>query len=149
MLAREVSGRAYPEIGVSDSHHPLSHHQDKPANLERLHKVNAFHFEQFAYLVGKLSSIQAGDGTLFDSTLLLYGTGISDSNTHFHDDLPIAVVAGKGTGITGNRYVRYPKGTPLANLHLTVLAKLGVHIDTFGDSTGLLEKLSDQTLTGI
>ncbi len=148
MLAREVSGRAYPEIGVSDSHHPLSHHQDKPLSLERLHKVNAYHFDQFSYLVEKLASIPAGDGSLFDSTLLLYGTGISDSNTHFHDDLPIALVGGKGTGITGNRYIRFPKGTPLANLHLTLLAKLGVHIEKFGDATGSL-KLGDKTLSNI
>jgi len=149
MLAREVSGRAYPEIGVSDSHHPLSHHQDKPINLERLHKVNAYHFQQFAYLVEKLASIRAGDGTLLDSTLLLYGTGISDSNTHFHDDLPIALVGGKSTGITGNRYIRYPKGTPLANLHMTLLAKLGVHVEKFGDATGPLGKLDDRILSNI
>jgi hypothetical protein len=149
MLAREVSGRAYPEIGVSDSHHPLSHHQDKPANLERLHKVNEHHFQQFAYLVEKLASTPAGDGTLFDSTLFLYGTGISDSNTHFHDDLPIALVAGKATGITGNRYIRYPKGTPLANLHVTLLEKLGVHIEKFGDASGTLGKLSDHVLSNV
>src|SRR4051794_28333561 len=136
MLAKEVSGRAYPEIGVSDSHHPVSHHQDKPLNLERLHKVNQYHVQQFAYLVQKLASTPAGDGTLLDSTLLLYGTGISDSNTHFHDDLPIALVGGKDTGITGNRYIRYPKGTPLANLHVSLLAKLGVPVDKFGDATG-------------
>jgi hypothetical protein len=149
MLAREVSGRAYPEIGVSDSHHPLSHHQDKPPNLERLHKVNEYHFQQFAYLVEKMASIPAGDGTLLDSTLFLYGTGISDSNTHFHDDLPIALVAGKTTGITGDRYIRYPKGTPLANLHLTLLDKLGVHIETFGDAKGRLGKLGDQILPNV
>ena len=149
MLAREVSGRAYPEIGVSDSHHPLSHHQDKPDNLERLHKLNEFHFRQFAYLVEKLASIPSGDGTLFDSTLFLYGTGISDSNTHFHDDLPIALVGGKATGITGNRYVRFPKGTPLANLHLTVLDKMGVHVEKFGDATGVLQHLGHQMLSGV
>jgi hypothetical protein len=146
MLAREVSGRAYPEIGVSDSHHPLSHHQDQPANLERLHKVNEYHVQQFAHLVEKLSSIRDGDGTLLDSTVLLYGTGISDSNTHFHDDLPIALVAGKGTGITGNRYVRYPKGTPLANMHVTLLAKMGVQVEKFGDATGRIENLGDVAL---
>ena len=95
MLAREVSGRAYPEIGVSDSHHPLSHHQDEPAKLERLHKINEYHVRQFAYLVEKLAGLPDGDGTMLDSTLFLYGTGISDSNTHFHDDLPIALVGGK------------------------------------------------------
>src|SRR2546425_6454632 len=149
MLPRDVSGRAYPEIGVSDSHHPLSHHQDKPPNLERLHKVNEYHFQQFAYLVEKMASIPAGDGTLLDSTLFLYGTGISDSNTHFHDDLPIALVAGKTTGITGDRYIRYPKGTPLANLHLTLLDKLGVHIESFGDAKGRLGKLGDQILPNV
>ena len=98
MLAREVSGRAYPEIGVSDSHHPLSHHQDEPAKLERLHKINEYHFRQFAYLVEKLAGLPEGDGSMLDSTLFLYGTGISDSNTHFHDDLPIALVGGKAAG---------------------------------------------------
>ena len=141
MLAREGSGRAYPEIGVSDSHHPLSHHQDEPAKLERLHKINEYHFQQFTYLVEKLAALPEADGTMLDSTLFLYGTGISDSNTHFHDDLPIALVGGKTAGITGGRYVRYPADTPLANLHLTILEKLGVPLERFGDSTGDLAGL--------
>jgi hypothetical protein len=149
MLAREVSGRAYPEIGVSDSHHPLSHHQNEQAKLERLHKVNEYHFRQFGYLVEKLSKIPEGDGSMLDHTLFLYGTGISDSNTHFHDDLPIAVVGGKAAGITGGRYMRYPKGTPLANLHLTILDKLGVPLEKFGDSTGKLTNLGDHTLPNV
>jgi hypothetical protein len=141
MLAREVSAHAYPEIGVSDSHHPLSHHQDEPAKLERLHKINEYHFQQFAYLVKKLSTMKEGDGTLLDHTLFLYGTGISDSNTHFHDDLPIALIAGKDTGITGGRFIRHSKGTPLANLYVSVLDKLGVPVDNFGNSTGKLTRL--------
>jgi hypothetical protein len=141
MLAREVSGRAYPEIGVPDSHHPLSHHQDEPAKLERLHKVNEYHFRQFAHLVSKLATTPEGDGTMLDHTLLLYGTGISDSNTHFHDDLPIAVVGGQRVGIKGGRYVRHPQGTPIANLYLSILDSLGVHVESFGDSTGRLETL--------
>jgi len=149
MLAREVSGRAYPEIGVSDSHHPLSHHQDRPESLERLHRVNALHFAQFAYLVERMASLSAGDGTLLDSTVFLYGTGISDSNTHFHDDLPIALVAGKATGLTTKRYVRYAKGTPLANLHVTLLGKLGIDVEKFGDANGTLENVSGQVLTGV
>ena len=128
MLAREVSGRAYPEIGVSDSHHPLSHHQDEPAKLERLHKINEYHFQQFAYLVEKLAALPEADGTMLDSTLFLYGTGISDSNTHFHDDLPIALVGGKATGIQGGRYVRYADDTPLANLYMTILDLSLIHI---------------------
>ena len=143
MLAREVSGRAYPEIGVSDSHHPLSHHQDEPAKLERLHKINEYHFRQFAYLVAKLAGLPEGDGTMLDSTLFLYGTGISDSNTHFHDDLPIALIGGKAAGLAGGRYVRYAQDTPLANLHVTILEKLGVPVDALGDSSGQLDRLTD------
>jgi Protein of unknown function (DUF1552) len=142
MLAREVSGRAYPEIGVSDSHHPLSHHQDEAAKLERLHKINEYQFRQFAYLVKKLSTMPEGDGMMLDHTLFLYGTGISDSNTHFHDDLPIALVGGKAAGIKGGRYIRYPKGTPLANLHITILENLGVPTEKLGDSTGRLDRLT-------
>jgi hypothetical protein len=149
MLAREVSGRAYPEIGVSDSHHPLSHHQNEQAKLERLHKVNEYHFRHFGYLVEKLAKMPEGDGTMLDHTVFLYGTGISDSNTHFHDDLPIAIVGGKAAGIKGGRYLRQPQGTPLANLHLTLLEKLGVHLDSFGDSTGQLDNLGDKVLRDV
>ena len=142
MLAREVSSRAYPEIGVSDSHHPLSHHQDRPINLERLHLLNEYHVQQFTHLVKRLAETPEGDGTMLDSTLFLYGTGISDSNTHFHEDLPIALIGGKATGITGGRYIRYPDGTPLANLHMTILEKLGTPVEMFGDGTGTLKRLS-------
>jgi len=141
MLAREVSGRAYPEIGVSDSHHPLSHHQEEPAKLERLHKVNEYHFRQFAHLVKRMAETKEGDGTMLDHTLFLYGTGISDSNTHFHDDLPVALVGGQKAGITGGRFVKHPLGTPIANLYLTILDNLGVTLEKFGDSTGRLDKV--------
>jgi hypothetical protein len=143
MLAKEVSGRSYPEIGVADSHHPVSHHQDEPAKLERLHKINEYHLRQFAYLVDKLSNLPEGDGSMLDHTLFLYGTGISDSNTHFHDDLPIALVGGKAAGITGGRYIRYPKGTPLTNLHVTILQNMGVPVEQIGDSTGPVGRLTD------
>jgi len=142
MLAREVSSRAYPEIGVSDSHHPLSHHQDEAAKLERLHKINEYHFRQFAHLVEKLHATPEGDGSMLDHTLFLYGTGISDSNTHFHDDLPIALIGGKNAGIKGGRYIRNPKGTPLANLHVSILDMLGTPVEKFGDSTGPIEHLT-------
>jgi len=143
MLAKEVSGRSYPEIGVADSHHPVSHHQDEPAKLERLHKINEYHLRQFAYLVDKLSKLPEGDGSMLDHTLFLYGTGISDSNTHFHDDLPIALVGGKAAGIKGGRYIRYPKGTPLTNLHMTILQNMGVPVEQIGDSTGTVGRLTD------
>jgi hypothetical protein len=142
MLAREVSSRAYPEIGVADSHHPLSHHSNEAAKLERLHKINEYHLRQFAHLVEKLSAIQEGEGTMLDNSLFLYGTGISDSNTHSYDDLPIAIVGGKAAGVQGGRYVRYPQGTPLANLHVTLLDRLGMPVDQFADSTGRLDGLA-------
>ena len=142
MLAKEVSGRAYPEIGVSDSHHPLSHHQDEVAKLHRLHLINEYHFRQFGHLAKRLAETPEGDGTLLDHTALLYGTGISDSNTHFHDDLPVAVVGGQASGIKGGRYVRHPEGTPIANLYVSLLDRLGVHVDSFGDSTGRVETLT-------
>src|SRR5258707_5176665 len=149
MLAREVSAHAYPELGVSDSHHPLSHHQDEAAKLERLHKINEYHFRQFAYLVKKLATIPEGDGTMLDHSLFLYGTGISDSNTHFHDDLPIALVGGKAAGITGGRYIRFPQGTALAHLHLTLLDKLGVPMGKFGHSPRKLDPIFDAGLSGL
>ena len=149
MLAREVSSRAYPEIGVSDSHHPLSHHSNEPAKLARLHKINAYHVQQFAHLVDTLAAMPEGDGTMLDHSVLLYGTGISESNSHSYHDLPIAVVGGKRAGVTGGRYVRYPTGTSLANLHLTLLDKLGVRVESFGDSTGMLDALGDHMLSDV
>jgi hypothetical protein len=142
MLGKEVSNRAYPEIGVSDSHHPASHHQDDPVKLDQLAKINAYHFEQLAHFVKRLAETSEGDGTMLDHTVLLYGTAMSDSNTHFHDDLPIVLVGGRGTGITCGRYIRYPK-QPLTNLHIAILEKLGFPIDKLGDSTGKLDGLTD------
>jgi hypothetical protein len=139
MMAKEVSERAYPEAGVPDSHHALSHHQNVPANIDRLGKLNQFHMAQFAHVVGKLKSIREGDGTLLDRTMLVYGTGISDSNAHLHDDLPIVLVGGGAAGVKGGRYIRYPKETPLTNLWLTVLDKMGVPLEKLGDSTGRIE----------
>ena len=98
--------------------------------------------QQFAHLVDKLAATPEGDGTLLDRSLLIYGTGISDSNTHFHDDLPIALVGGQAAGLRGGEHVRYEMGTPLANLWLTVLDKMGVEAESFGDSTGQLERLT-------
>jgi hypothetical protein len=143
MLAREVSGRAYPEIGVPDSHHPVSHHQNDPDKLVKLSKVNLFHAKQFAYFVERMASAQDGDGSLLDHSMLLYGAGISDSNIHMHDNLPLVLVGGAGGSIKGGRHVRYPKDTPVTNLFLNMLDKLGVPADSIGDSTGRLEYFSE------
>ena len=142
MLGREVSGRAYPEIGVPDSHHPVSHHQYDPEKLAKLSKINTFHVSQFAYLVEKLSTISDGDRSLLDNSMLLYGSGISDSNVHMHDDLPIVLVGGGGGTIRGGRHLRYPKDTPIANLYLSMLDRMDVPVESIGDSTGRVEHLS-------
>ena len=142
MLSREVSSRAYPEIGVPDAHHGCSHHQNDPVKLEKLAKINTFHIEQFAYFVDKLQSIPDGDGTLLDHSILIYGAGISDGNIHFHMDLPTVVVGGGGGSLKGGRHLRYPTDTPLTNLHVSVLDKLGISVESFGDSTGQLQTLS-------
>src|SRR5262249_50434521 len=103
----------------------------------------------FAHLVDRLAAIPEGDGTMFDRSLFLYGTGISDSNTHLYDDLPIALVSGRKVAIDTDRYVRYPRGTPLANLHVALLEKLGVEVDKFGDSSGKLDLATNVALTGL
>jgi hypothetical protein len=143
MLAKEVSDRAYPDSGVPDSHHTLSHHQNIPSAIDRLAKLNLFHMVQFAHVIEKLKSIPEGDGTLLDRTVLVYGTGISDSNAHLHDDLPIVLVGGAALGIKGGRHVRYPKETPVSNLWLTMLNKMGVDTEKIGDSNGPVAHLSE------
>ena len=142
MLAREVSPRSYPEIDIPDSHHGLSHHGNRPERLEMLATLNKYHIQQLAYFMEKLRSTPDGDGSLLDHVTILYGCGISDGNQHLHTDLPI-LVAGGGTGqIKGGRHLRYAKDTPLANLELTLIEKLGVPTESLGDSTGKVKHLS-------
>jgi hypothetical protein len=143
MLGREVSARAYPEIGVPDAHHPTSHHQNDPEKLAKLSKINVFHMQQFAYFVEKMRSTADGDGTLLDRSMLLYGSAISDSNVHMHDNLPLVLVGGAGGRIRGGRHLVYAKGTPVTNLFLNMLDKMGVPAESIGDSTGRLEHLAD------
>ncbi len=141
-LGRELSIRTFPEIGVNDSHHPLSHHQDDPEKLAKLTKLQTFQMTAFASFLEKLHAIPDGDGTLLDHSLFLYGAGMSNSNLHYMYDLPALVVAGREFGIRGGRHLLYGD-TPLANLHLTLLDKLGLQIERFGDSNGRLELLAD------
>jgi len=143
MLGREVSGRAYPEIGVPDSHHPVSHHQNDPEKLAKLAKINIFHLQQFARFLEKMRATPDGDGSLLDHSMLLYGSGISDSNVHMHDNLPLVLVGGAAGQIKGGRHIVYPKDTPVTNLFLNLLDKLGVPAERIGDSTGKLPYLTD------
>jgi hypothetical protein len=141
MMGREFSGRSYPEIGAPDAHHPTSHHQGDAEKLAKLTKINTYHATQFAYYVEKLRTTRDGDGSLLDHMVLMYGAGMSDGNAHSPVNLPILVLGGAG-GLRGGRHVRYPADTPLANLHITVLNKLGVRVDHLADSTGELHELS-------
>jgi hypothetical protein len=140
-LARETSNRTYPEIGVPDPHHPLSHHGNDPAKIERMAKINAFHVSLFAYYLGRLQATPEAGGTLLDHSLLLYGSGIGNPNVHDHTNLPILVAGGAAGGMRGGRHLRFAQPTPLANLHLTLLDKVGVHLDRFGDSDGKMDAL--------
>jgi hypothetical protein len=142
MLGRELNFRTYPEIGITEGHHGLSHHQDNPTQLSKYAKLNTYQTELFGWFLEKLRATPDGDGSLLDHSLFLYGAGLSNPNLHAHYDLPLAVVgggAGGGTGtIGGGRHVIFPAETPMTNLLLTLLDKVGVHAEKLGDSTGRL-----------
>jgi hypothetical protein len=140
-LARETSTRTYPEIGVSDPHHPLTHHGNDPAKIARMAKINQFHVSLFAEFIAKLAATKEGNGSLLDNSLYLYGSGMGNPNLHDHSNLPIIVAGGAAGGMKGGRHIRFEKNTPLANLHLTLLDKVGVKLDKFGDSDGHVDEL--------
>jgi hypothetical protein len=140
-LAREASTRSYPEIGVPEPHHPISHHGNNPDKLAKVAKINQFHVSLFAEFLTKLKATKEGNGTLLDHSLLMYGSGMGDPDAHDHTDLPVIVAGGAAGNMQGNRHVTYKKHTPLANLHLTLLNKVGVKLDTFADSTGNANEL--------
>ena len=140
-LARETSNRTYPEIGVSDPHHPLTHHGNDPEKVARMAKINAFHVSLFAYYLEKLKATSDGDGTLLDHALVLYGSGMGNPNIHDHVNLPIVVAGGAAGRVKGGRHIQYAEPTPLANLHLTLLERVGVRMNAFADSKGKVDEL--------
>jgi hypothetical protein len=141
VLGNDGSNRSYPAIGVPDGHHDLSHHGGDVAKQARIRSINRFHVAQLAYLLEKLKATSDGDGSLLDHSMIVYGSGISDGNMHRHDDLPI-LLAGKGAGtIKTGRHVRCAAETPLTNLYVSMLKRMGVNVDAFGDSNGALEEL--------
>ena len=143
LLSREVSPRPYPEIGIPDAHHGLSHHQYRPEQMAKCAKINLHHIEQFAYFLEKMRSTpDGGNGSLLDNTVIVYGGAISDSNVHLHSNLPVLVVGGGSGQLKGGKHVRFRENTPLANLHLTLLGKLGVPLESLGDSTGQLPQIA-------
>jgi hypothetical protein len=138
MLGRELSNRAYPEIGVADSHHSLSHHGGNAEKIDKLHKINRYHLTQFAYLLERLNSTLDGEGSLLDSTLVLAGASLGEPNEHDCMNLP-AIVA--GGGLPGNRHISLPENTPMCNLMLSMIQAMGIHAKKFGDSTGTVSEL--------
>jgi hypothetical protein len=138
-IGREFSPRTFPNLGITDGHHTISHHQNNPERLDKYAKINTYHVELFAYFLDKLRQTPDGDGTLLDHALLLYGGGISDGDKHSHLDLPLMLVGGSDGRVKGGRHLKYASGTPMNNLLLSVLDKVGVRTDQFGDATGKLE----------
>jgi len=138
MIAREISGTTYPNSGVRDAFHNLSHHSNIQANKDRFAVLNTYHVSQVKYLLDKLAATPDGNGTLLDHSVIIYGSGIADGNNHDHSPLPLAVMGGASGRLQGGRHIRVADGTPLANLHVAVLNKLGVETEKFGDSNGVV-----------
>lgn len=142
IMAHDGSNRQYPFIGVRDGHHDLSHHGNDEEKLEKIAKINRFHTTQFAYFLEKLKSIKEGEGTLLDNCMIVYGAGLGDGNAHNHDNLPVLVAGGGGGTISSGRHVKLPSETPMTNLFLSLLDRVGAPTERLGDSTGLLKQLA-------
>jgi len=143
MVGREGSLQSYPEIGVPDPHHPLTHHQNNPEWVEKVTRINVHHMELFAHFVSRLKATPDGDGTLLDHSMIIYGSALADGNAHQHNNLP-TVLAGRGNGtLRPGRHVRYADETPITNLYMSMLDRMGVPVEQIGDSTGRLEGLAD------
>ncbi len=140
-LARETSNRTYPEIGVPDPHHPITHHGNDSEKIAKMAKINQFHVSLFAEFLQKLQSTPEGNGSLLDHSLYLYGSGMGNPNVHNHTNLPILVAGGAAGNMRGGHHIKFDKPTPLANLHLTLLNKVGVRLDSFADSQGQVDEL--------
>ena len=142
IVSHEGSNRAYGDIGVNDGHHDLSHHFNDPGNIEKITRINEFHAKQFAYFLDKMKAVKEGEGTLLDNSMIVYGSGLGDGNRHNHDDLPI-LLAGRGGGtVTPGRHIKADDRTPLNNLFLSMLDRIGAKADRFGDSTGRFDAIA-------
>jgi hypothetical protein len=139
MMARELSTLSYPQIGVADGHHPVSHNNNVPEQVAKKAKIDTYHLDLFARYLEKLQSTPDGDGNLLDHSLIVYGSGMSNGNIHDHENLPTLVVGGGAGKVTGNRHVKTKASTPLSNLWMTVLDKAGIPTDKFGESVGRVD----------
>lgn len=142
LVTREGTSRPYREIGIPDGHHPLTHHMNKPELLDKVTRINEYHMAQFAKWMEKLKSIKEGDSTILGNSMIVYGAGLSDGNRHTHENLPVMIVGGAGNTIKGGRRITYRKETPISNLYLTMMDKMSVKIDHFGDATGRIDGLN-------
>jgi hypothetical protein len=141
MMAAEVSGMTYNNVGVSDAFHPLSHHANDPGKKDKLVKIQTFHSEMFAKYLAKLAAMPDGEGSMLDHSIILYGSNMSNSDRHNQFPLPTALIGGGCGKLKGGQHLRYPDHTPLANVHLTMLDRVGIPVDTHGDSTGKLVEI--------
>jgi hypothetical protein len=142
MMAREISNRTYPQVGVTEGHHAVSHHQNKPEKLEMLSRIQAFHIGLFGEFLAKLDAIPDGDGSLLDNTMLLYGSNMSNSNAHDHYPLPNVLIGGGRGRLKGGQHIVAEEHTPMTNLLLTMLDKVDAGVESLGDSTGTIGELS-------
>jgi hypothetical protein len=138
MLGRELSNRSYPEIGISDAHHAISHHGNNPEKMAKVAKINVYHMEQYAYLLKRMSETRHGERTLLDRTLVLQGSGLGDPNSHDHFNLPLSVAGGL---VKGNNYIAAARDTPMCNLLVSMMQMLDVEQTQFGDSTGTFDAM--------
>jgi len=141
LFAKELSNTVYPNSGIRDAFHILSHHSNIQESIDRFTVLNRYHVSLFTYFLEKLRSTQDGEGTLLDHSMVLYGSAISDGNQHNHTDLPIILAGGASGRLKGGRHLMYPEGTPMSNLLVSILNKAGVEQEKVGDSTGLLTEL--------
>ncbi|HYE76200.1 MAG TPA: DUF1552 domain-containing protein, partial [Blastocatellia bacterium] len=141
IVNREGSPRAYPEIGVPEGHHPLTHHQGNVAFMDKVAQINTYHVAQFAKWIEKLKALKEGDSNILDNSIIVYGAGLADGNSHVHEDLPTLIAGRGGNFFKPGRRIVYQKETPMTNLFLTFMDRMGLHLEQFGDSTGRLEGL--------
>jgi hypothetical protein len=139
IMSRELSPRTFPNIGVPEQHHAVSHHRNDPELIAKKAKIDAYHAELFSYFLQKLQATQDGDGSLLDHSLIVYGGGMGNGNLHRHTDLPCLLAGRLGGQFKTGQHLNYPENTPMTNLLVTILDKSGVRIDKIGDSTGSLK----------
>jgi hypothetical protein len=139
MLSRELSARPYREIGIPEGHHGLTHHNGNPEMIEKVTRINEYHVRQLAGWLRSLKAIEEGDGNLLDHSMIVYGSGLSDGNRHLHEDLPTLLIGRGGNYFRSGRRITFRKETPMANLHLTLMERMGVPLSQFGDASGPLD----------